>query len=745
MVTRIQPAVSDPDAARSLIGLLRQLPDSEPLPPAVDSTRLLDLLEQSAGASVADLPEVVLVHELIGPLPALELIREVALRFPAVGVVLITRDTSPPLYSAAMDAGARGLLGLPLGYDDVAARIGAAASWAAGVRRHLGGGDDETAGSTGTVVAVTGAKGGVGTTLAAVQLALAAQSSGRGSALVDMDLQSGDVASYLDVQFRRSAADLAGISDISSRVLQDAVYTHESGLGLLLAPGEGERGEEVDDRAARLIIGALRTRYDIVLVDCGTQLNAANAAVIETADVAVLVTTPDVVAVRAAKRMVRMWDRLQIRKAEEAVTLVNRTSRLTEIQPALIARIVGTPVARTTVPANFKELQSAVDAGRMQDLDSKGSVRQALWGFAGELGLVTAAEASSGSKHARGGKGGRGGKGVMALARQHKQPQSQSRPQSQSQPQSQNPAHPRQQAHTQPHRQMPGPAPGSRALPPGGGTGQTRGPGGQGGQPAGSAGSAAPEPGIPGSSGAPGAGTWGGASGGTPQGGPAAGADRQALPSGSSSRTLGAFGDEAADGGPHGTGQSSPSPLRNRMPGPMSAPTPGAAPGPAPGAAPGSDVHAGPAAGGGFPRTTGARPPYGADGDDDEDGETSVWGDRGAVTVEFAGMAPVVLLVLAVLWQCVLIGYTFSLAGNAADEAARAATAAASDGNAQGACQEAATEHLPAEWRKNSEVDCTLSGHLWKAHVDLGTPVLFPGAGKLPFTVSGRAGAAEEG
>ena len=128
---------------------------------------------------------------------------------------------------------------------------------------------------------MTGAKGGVGTTVTAVQLALAAQASGRSVALVDLDLQSGDVASYLDVQFRRSIADLAGISDISPRVLQDAVYTHDTGLGLLLAPAEGERGEEVNDRAARQIVAALRSRYEVVVVDCGAQLNGANAAAVE--------------------------------------------------------------------------------------------------------------------------------------------------------------------------------------------------------------------------------------------------------------------------------------------------------------------------------------------------------------------------------------------------------------------------------------------------------------------------------
>ncbi|MGW8397913.1 nucleotide-binding protein, partial [Streptomyces lydicus] len=246
MTIRILPAVGDPDAARTVSALLSQLPDAEPAPAVADSTALVDALAaaaqgagaQGAGAqapagpaAVEALPEVVLVHERIGPTPALELIREVALRFPAVGVVLITADAGPALFSAAMDAGARGIVGLPLGYDELAARVQAAAQWSAGVRVHLGGNPDAAPGPSGTLVTVTGAKGGVGTTVTAVHLALAARAAGRSVALVDLDLQSGDVASYLDVQFRRSVVDLAGISDISVRVLQDAVHDHHTGLG----------------------------------------------------------------------------------------------------------------------------------------------------------------------------------------------------------------------------------------------------------------------------------------------------------------------------------------------------------------------------------------------------------------------------------------------------------------------------------------------------------------------------------
>lgn len=217
MTTRILPAVGDPDAARAIVTLLSQLPAAEPAAPVPDATTLLDTLARLAAESIDELPEVVLVHERIGPVPALELIREVALRFPAVGVVLVSSDAGPGLFSAAMDSGARGLIGLPLSYEELAARVQAAAQWSVGVRRHLGGGAaaDVFTGPGGRVVTVTGAKGGVGTTFTAVQFALAAAASGRRTALVDLDLQAGDVGSYLDVQFRRSVADLAGIQDIS--------------------------------------------------------------------------------------------------------------------------------------------------------------------------------------------------------------------------------------------------------------------------------------------------------------------------------------------------------------------------------------------------------------------------------------------------------------------------------------------------------------------------------------------------
>src|SRR5206468_4308675 len=127
---------------------------------------------------------------------------------------------------------------------------------------------------------------------------------------------------------------------------------------------------------------------------------------------ALLIITPDVVAVRGAKRAVRMWDRLQVRKAEETTVVVNRHTRGAEIQPPLVQKITGAAVAGTVIPANFKELQGAVDAGRIHELDNKSVVKQALWGLAAELGLVKAAEGAQ-----RGGGRFRGDRGSVSFRR----------------------------------------------------------------------------------------------------------------------------------------------------------------------------------------------------------------------------------------------------------------------------------------------------------------------------------------
>ena len=111
--------------------------------------------------------------------------------------------------------------------------------------------------------------------------------------------------------------------------------------------------------------------------------------------------------------------------------------------------------------------------------------------------------------------------------------------------------------------------------------------------------------------------------------------------------------------------------------------------------------------------------------------------DRGQVTVELLGITPLILVVLVALWQFVLVGYTYTLAGNAADEGARTAAVG-------GDVQAAVRQDLPQAWADGASSDASFSGAVATVAVHLKVPVLFPGGLDFPFTVTGTAGAAQE-
>lgn len=112
-------------------------------------------------------------------------------------------------------------------------------------------------------------------------------------------------------------------------------------------------------------------------------------------------------------------------------------------------------------------------------------------------------------------------------------------------------------------------------------------------------------------------------------------------------------------------------------------------------------------------------------------------GDQGQVAIEFVGMLPFILLIVVAVWQCVLIGYAYSLVGNAADEAARAGAVHGPE-----ACEAAGLEHISGGW-DNVRVDCTPSGNLYKAEVSMNLRVLFRGF-DIGVRITGNGGSLNE-
>ncbi|GLY85317.1 AAA family ATPase [Actinoallomurus iriomotensis] len=352
-----------------------------------DSSGLLAAVGDGSGI------DVVLIDEGIGSLPSHELARRIVARHPHLAVVLIADDVDTGVLGRAIEAGARGVLGRHSGSEEFRARITGAAEWSRDIRRRLGIARDEPSPARqGTLVTVAAGKGGTGATTLCVltALTLGGQSS---VCLVDLDLQTGDIPSYLDLTHRRSIVDLVEVADdITPTLLADAVYVHPDGPHVLLAPAEGEYGEDVTADVVRRVLEALRARYDIVIADCGASMTEANVTAVEMADRVVVTATPDLPGLRGAKRLARLWSRLQVRKDDDLAVVLVRHSRRSEIQPEFAAKILGLPLLGTRIPAAFWALEPAVNNGTGLRVDDP-SLGRAVRNLVTELGLVATDDA----------------------------------------------------------------------------------------------------------------------------------------------------------------------------------------------------------------------------------------------------------------------------------------------------------------------------------------------------------------
>jgi Flp pilus assembly CpaE family ATPase len=161
--------------------------------------------------------------------------------------------------------------------------------------------------SSGALIAVLGARGGCGTTTAAINLAVAAADAGYPTILADMDMIQGHVAMYLGHKVRRG---VQGLATVDSRDLRLEVNEHlvreSPQLQLLLAQTNLDaRLPIMEPDQVTALIGLLRRRSRCLVIDLGRGLPPFGLPVVEAADRVLICLAPERIAISAARQLVR--------------------------------------------------------------------------------------------------------------------------------------------------------------------------------------------------------------------------------------------------------------------------------------------------------------------------------------------------------------------------------------------------------------------------------------------------------
>ena len=388
--------MADENLVADLMSLLEEMDGFTVRAVAKSPTELVDLASRLE-------PDVVFVHETLGIEPVSQTIRDLANRRPSTAVIQVSQIRTPALVIKAMEDGARGVVAYPFAYEDVSTRVIAAAEWSEHMKAVLAGAA-VTNTTRGEVVAVVGAKGGVGTTTVAAHLAFdhVRDHPQDKVCLVDVDIEKGDVGAIFEVRQSVSIADVAKVSgDLSPHAVHDAVIRHESGLHLLLAPLDVREGEFVSPEAIRAIVSLLRREFDLVVLDGGGHVSPAQASVVELAGECLVVTTPDVLSVRAMRRRMIAWSALGVREEPGFKVLVNKVDRASLFPANAVAKLTTAHVVETQIPYSPRVLEASIN-----DRDPRAVTEVAWWSLISslrvELGLAKAPVTASKGRSKRG-------------------------------------------------------------------------------------------------------------------------------------------------------------------------------------------------------------------------------------------------------------------------------------------------------------------------------------------------------
>jgi pilus assembly protein CpaE len=252
--------------------------------------------------------DAVLVASGSSPAAALGFTEGVSTEYPDRAVLLLHAGSVNGLSRRALEAGAEDVVALPVAdgeppspadRDRVSNELLLALEKGVARRRRATEGPRI---AQGRMIVVVGPKGGVGKTIVSSNLAVALAQAGERVALLDMDLQFGDIGLVLGLPPTHTIYDLvASGGSLDAEKLGDYLAIHESGARILQAPARPDQASAVDVEFLRELFGVVRANEDWLVVDSGPGFTPEVIAAIDAASDICVVGTVDAAALKNTK------------------------------------------------------------------------------------------------------------------------------------------------------------------------------------------------------------------------------------------------------------------------------------------------------------------------------------------------------------------------------------------------------------------------------------------------------------
>jgi pilus assembly protein CpaE len=331
----------------------------------------LEAIEQSRVLK----PDIILMDINMPDMDGITASQRIVVDWPNTQIIIMSVQGETDYMRKAMLAGARDFLTKPFSLDELLSAVHnarkrqlempavpAAAAIAQPSRIDPLAAAAPPPGEEGSVIAVYSPKGGAGTTTIAVNLALLLARQRFATILVDGSLQFGDVGVMLNLKPVATIMDLVERSnELESELVSSVVTSHRSGLKVLTAPTRPEMAEAVRPAHMETLLNYLRQQFSYIVVDTSTKLDDVNLAILDQADRILLVTQPELPAIKNASRFLDLTNDLKYPR-EKVILVVNEVVDRQGIAPMDIAKALKRP-SPLVIPADEREARQAINQG----------------------------------------------------------------------------------------------------------------------------------------------------------------------------------------------------------------------------------------------------------------------------------------------------------------------------------------------------------------------------------------------